>query len=370
MATLSQDQCDLRGYRGGGTNSSRNGNHDRSRISLYHTDIGGRRWNQHGNGFVERFDRKPHLLYSYRHWTTVGPAADLVSVSGNNQTGSAGQPLANPFVVKVTDAKGNLVSGATVTFAVTAGGGVLSPAIATTNTQGLASTTLTLGSNAGVNTVSASSGALTGSPLTFNATGTTSSQAQGTVTWTKQSAPAGLPGFLGYLTLPYDPVSNQTMLWSNDGGIYSSHMRFYNSAANAFTAIAGSGSNQDSCPPDLPNMPGDRHPDGQLAIDSKRNFLWAFGGAIQTCGLGYVNVSGTSVSLNLTQYTNWTFPTGGQIVGQTMAFSGAGNAKIASVQDATHLTLGVQPRHPHQHVVLSHHRDGIQPAPGHVLPVA
>jgi hypothetical protein len=273
----------------------------------------------------------------------TGPAANLVLMSGNGQTGSTGQPLANPFSVEVTDAHGNPVSGASVAFSVTSGGGTLNATAATTNSLGMASATLTLGPNAGANTVTASSGTLTGSPLTFTAVGSTISSAPGTVTWVKQSAPSGLPGFLGYLTVPYDPVSNQTMIWSNDGGIYSSHMRFYNSSTNAFTAMPGSGSTSDSCPPDLPNMPGDRHPDGQMAIDTKRNFLWIFAGVNQNCGVGYANVSGTAVTLNNTQYTAWTFPTGGQIIGQTITFPNAGSSTVASVQGANNLTLASSP---------------------------
>ncbi len=56
-------------------------------------------------------------------------------------------------------------------------------------------------------------------------------------------------------------------------------------------------------------MPGDRHPDGQMAVDTKRNLLWVFGGVNQTCGLGFVNVSGTTATLVSTQYTTWMFPT-------------------------------------------------------------
>ncbi len=269
----------------------------------------------------------------------AGPAAKLVLASGNNQSGLVGQALASPLTVEVTDVNGNPVSGTVVTFAATAGGGSVNPASATSSSTGLASTTLTLGAGAGTNTVTASSGALAGSPVSFTATGGVAAQGQGTVTWTEQSPPAGLPGWLGWLTLPYDPVSNQTMIWSNDGGIYSSHMRFYNSKTNAFTAMAGTGSTQDACPADVANMAGDRHPDGQMAIDTKRNFMWAFGGVNQGCGLGYANVSGTTVTLTLTQYTNWTFPTAGQIVGQNITFGSGGSSTIASVQDSMHLTL-------------------------------
>jgi hypothetical protein len=84
-------------------------------------------------------------------------------------------PLASPFVVKVTDANANPVAGTAVTFTVTSGGGNLAGGVTqlavTTDTQGLASTTFTVGSNPGANTVTASSGTLAGSPVTFTATG-------------------------------------------------------------------------------------------------------------------------------------------------------------------------------------------------------
>jgi hypothetical protein len=84
---------------------------------------------------------------------------------------TAGPTLTNPLVVEVTDASGNPVSGVAVTFTVVSGGGTLTGGVTqlvvTTNSQGLASTTLTLGSNAGTNTVAATAGTLTGSPMVF-----------------------------------------------------------------------------------------------------------------------------------------------------------------------------------------------------------
>ena len=80
----------------------------------------------------------------------------LVKISGDNQQGVPGATLTSPFVVKVWDAAGNPLGGIIVTFAVTAGGGSLSAQTATTNANGQASTTLTLGPNAGTNTVEAS----------------------------------------------------------------------------------------------------------------------------------------------------------------------------------------------------------------------
>src|SRR5262245_5005803 len=52
---------------------------------------------------------------------TVGAAAQLALVSGDNQTAAAGATL-SPFVVAVKDALGNPVSGFNITFAVTSGG--------------------------------------------------------------------------------------------------------------------------------------------------------------------------------------------------------------------------------------------------------
>jgi len=320
---------------------------------------------------------------------TVTASGNLVMISGNSQTGAVGQPLANPFVVKVTDPSGNPVSGASVTFAVTAGGGSLSSAVVTTNSQGTASTILTLGAAAGNNSVAATSGSITGA-LIFTATGTatassstvtivsgngqsgtvgqalpsplvvqvtngsaqpvsgvavtfavtggggslsattvntdgngqassvltlgpaagsntvTVSSASSTpitftanaistpspalggasVNWTTQPRTNPWPAFIGWAASVWDPVSQQTIWYLAPGtytGIYSTHMFFYDAAANAFTDIGGTSSSTDACPVDTPNMPGDRHPSGQLAVDTKRNMLWIFGGVNVNC---------------------------------------------------------------------------------------
>ena len=93
----------------------------------------------------------------------------LTKILGDNQQGTPGAALANPFVVEVTDQSGSALVGAAVTFTVTAGGGSLNTATTTTDANGRAQGTLTLGRNAGVNTVSVS---IAGSPaVTFNAVG-------------------------------------------------------------------------------------------------------------------------------------------------------------------------------------------------------
>ena len=100
--------------------------------------------------------------------TTGEPPDAIVLFSGNNQSGRPGAALANPFIVEVIDANDDAVSGVTVTFAVTAGGGTLSTTSTTTNASGRAQTTLTLGDAPGDNTVAARVTGLTG--VTFKAT--------------------------------------------------------------------------------------------------------------------------------------------------------------------------------------------------------
>ena len=84
------------------------------------------------------------------------PADALVKVSGDNQSGTPGNALASPFVVEAQDEDGEPLTGHSVTFAVTAGGGSLSETSARTNANGRAQTTLTLGSALGINSVRAS----------------------------------------------------------------------------------------------------------------------------------------------------------------------------------------------------------------------
>ena len=98
--------------------------------------------------------------------TTGPPPASLTKRSGDNQAGNPDSALANPLVVEVEDAEGNAVDGITVTFEVTDGGGSLSETTATTNAQGRAQTSLTLGSERAVNSVRASVAGL--DPVTFN----------------------------------------------------------------------------------------------------------------------------------------------------------------------------------------------------------
>ena len=116
----------------------------------------------------------------------------LTKVSGEGQAGPAGTTLAEPFVVSVLDQNGSAYAGAFVTFSVTAGGGTLSSTTATTDANGRARSTLTLGSQPGTNTVSATVAGL--APVTFTATATAIEQTPHSLTKVSgegQEGPAG-----------------------------------------------------------------------------------------------------------------------------------------------------------------------------------
>ena len=116
----------------------------------------------------------------------------LTMVSGEGQAGQAGATLAEPFVVSVLDQNGSAYAGAVVTFSVTAGGGTLSATTATTNASGQARSTLTLGSDPGPNTVSATVAGL--EPVAFTATATAIEQTPQSLTKVSGEGQAGQAG--------------------------------------------------------------------------------------------------------------------------------------------------------------------------------
>ena len=101
----------------------------------------------------------------------------LLKISGYNQQGASGETLAQPFVVAVQDENGSAVEGVQVTFTVTEGGGTLSSTTSTTDANGQAATTLTLGSQPGPNTVEATVEGL--EPETFTAIGRATTESDG-----------------------------------------------------------------------------------------------------------------------------------------------------------------------------------------------
>lgn len=103
----------------------------------------------------------------------AGGATQIARHSVSPQSASVGAAVAAPPSVLVRDASLNPVAGVAVTFAVTAGGGSITPTTPIlTDATGVATLTRwTLGPVAGPNTVTATATGLTGSPVTFNATG-------------------------------------------------------------------------------------------------------------------------------------------------------------------------------------------------------
>jgi len=98
----------------------------------------------------------------------AGPPAAIAKASGDQQIAPVGVALFEPVTIKLTDAFGNDVEGGSVSFAVTGGGGSVTPAQATTGDDGSAQATWTMGAGLGVNTLSATVSDL--SPVEFTAT--------------------------------------------------------------------------------------------------------------------------------------------------------------------------------------------------------
>ena len=115
---------------------------------------------------------------------TATGAATIAANSVTDQSGTTSATVAAPPSVLVVDGQGNPVSGVSITWAVTAGGGsVNTTGATTTGATGVATlTSWTLGASAGLNTVTATSAGLSGSPVTFNANGVASAPTQIAVT--------------------------------------------------------------------------------------------------------------------------------------------------------------------------------------------
>jgi hypothetical protein len=102
----------------------------------------------------------------------AGPPAVLSVSAGGSQTSAASAPVGVLPAVRVTDANENAVAGASVTFAVTSGGGSVTGSVQGTNANGVATVgSWTLGPAAGANTLSATVAGVT-TPATFTATAT------------------------------------------------------------------------------------------------------------------------------------------------------------------------------------------------------
>src|SRR5438034_8183120 len=99
----------------------------------------------------------------------VSLATTIASQAGDGQTGTVGTALATAYAVVVTNGVAP-VAGVPVSWAVESGGGVITPALDTTDASGISTAVRTLGTGAGTQTATASVGGLLGSPVHFSAT--------------------------------------------------------------------------------------------------------------------------------------------------------------------------------------------------------
>lgn len=137
-------------------------------------------------------------------------ASAIEMAGGNDQVGVVGQALADPLAVLVTDQNGDPVSDVAVQWAAQ-GGGSVSATTATTGSDGRASVTRVLGTEAGEQTTTASVSGLEGSPVTFVAT----------------ASPSGPPAGIAITTNPpvsaldgevFDPAVQPAVQVTEEGG--------------------------------------------------------------------------------------------------------------------------------------------------------
>lgn len=102
--------------------------------------------------------------------SSAAVASKVMITGGNQQIGEVATTLPTALSVQVTTSSGQALSGVSVTWAVTAGGGSLTPSSSTTDSNGTATTQWKLGTTSGTNTATATVASL--APATFSATGT------------------------------------------------------------------------------------------------------------------------------------------------------------------------------------------------------
>jgi hypothetical protein len=154
-----------------------------------------------------------------------GEAAHITVLEGDGQSGRVGDTLAMPLVVEVTDTRGRLVAGANVVFTFSEAGAEAVPASATTNSDGVASSKLKLGTRVGELTGTAEVPVDPGiTPVISSFTATAlADDANGIalVSGNDQSAPVGtalpLPLVVQVSDAFGNPISGITVTWSAEG---------------------------------------------------------------------------------------------------------------------------------------------------------
>ena len=155
-----------------------------------------------------------------------GEAAELELVDGNGQTAPAGTALAEPVIVRVLDTEARPVTNQEVTFGIVSGGGSVEPQTVTTDADGIAAATWTLGPNAGIQelrarTIQGGSGTPLDVPFTATALAGTGSVLVG-VRGDDQTGPVNSALADSLVVKATDavgnPVADVEVTWSVTGG--------------------------------------------------------------------------------------------------------------------------------------------------------
>lgn len=149
------------------------------------------------------------------------PPARIVVVGGGGQAAPVGSTLPQPFTVEVQAADGLPAAGEPVTFSVVTEGGGVSTTTATTDAQGRASTTLTLGNRSGTYEFRAVSGSV--GAVTISTTATAAAPASFTLHGgNDQAGTVGtpLPSALAVRVTDQfnNPVNGTVVSWSRTAG--------------------------------------------------------------------------------------------------------------------------------------------------------
>ncbi|MEP6618733.1 MAG: carboxypeptidase regulatory-like domain-containing protein, partial [bacterium] len=153
---------------------------------------------------------------------TAAPASVLIAVSGGNQSGPVGTALAQPFVVKVTNATGGIVGGATVQWSRVSGAGTLGGPTSVSAADGTARMTYTLGTANVPEVVRASLAGVPAGTADFTVFAAAGPAVDIVGTGSGQHAPAGtaLPSQLSARVVDAfnNGVSGATVAWSVTSG--------------------------------------------------------------------------------------------------------------------------------------------------------
>jgi uncharacterized protein (TIGR03437 family) len=125
-----------------------------------------------GNGTVTATIANTNLSYTFHAYSSFGPVPRSVAIaSGGNQSGHANAALPQPLVAQLLDGSGDPLSLSNVNVLFSPTNASVAAAIVPTDVNGMASTTVTLGSQAGTASVQATVGGFAPVTASFTVAG-------------------------------------------------------------------------------------------------------------------------------------------------------------------------------------------------------